>query len=59
LLSLVVLNESILPGNVGWRLSFGLGVVLGKKRPECNRKKNRQEEKTGGNKSRKEAGDID
>ena len=29
LLSLVVLNESLLPGNVGWRLSFGLGVVLG------------------------------
>jgi MFS family permease len=24
-----VLNESLLPGNVGWRLSFGLGVVLG------------------------------
>jgi MFS family permease len=29
LLSLVVLNESILPGNVGWRVAFGLGVVLG------------------------------
>ena len=29
LLSLVVLNESIFPGDVGWRVSFGLGVVLG------------------------------
>jgi MFS family permease len=29
LLSLVVLNENLLPGNVGWRMSFGLGVVLG------------------------------
>ena len=29
LLSLVVLNESILPGDVGWRVAFGLGVVLG------------------------------
>jgi MFS family permease len=29
LLSLLVLNENILPGNVGWRASFGLGVVLG------------------------------
>ncbi|HKC27103.1 MAG TPA: MFS transporter [Jatrophihabitans sp.] len=29
LLSLLVLNESLLPANVGWRLSFGLGVVLG------------------------------
>ena len=29
LLSLVVLNENILPGNVGWRASFALGVVLG------------------------------
>jgi MFS family permease len=29
LLSIVVLNESILPGNVGWRVSFGLGVLLG------------------------------
>jgi MFS family permease len=29
LLSIVVLNEKLLPGNVGWRVSFGLGVVLG------------------------------
>ncbi|WP_445148738.1 MFS transporter [Baekduia sp. Peel2402] len=29
LLSIVALNESLFPGNVGWRLSFGLGVVLG------------------------------
>lgn len=29
LLSIVMLNESIFPGNVGWRLSFGLGVILG------------------------------
>ncbi|MCW2951874.1 MAG: transporter [Conexibacter sp.] len=29
LLSIVALNESIFPGNVGWRISFGLGVVLG------------------------------
>jgi MFS family permease len=29
LLSLVVLNESLLPGDVGWRVSFALGVVLG------------------------------
>ncbi|MDT4918429.1 MAG: hypothetical protein QOH89_3129 [Pseudonocardiales bacterium] len=29
MLSLVVLNESIFPGDVGWRVSFGLGVVLG------------------------------
>jgi MFS family permease len=29
LLSLLVLNESLLPANVGWRLSFALGVVLG------------------------------
>jgi MFS family permease len=29
LLSIVALNESIFPGNVGWRVSFGLGVVLG------------------------------
>jgi MFS family permease len=29
LLSLVVLNENLLPGNIGWRISFGLGVVLG------------------------------
>jgi MFS family permease len=29
LLSIVVLNENLLPGNVGWRVSFGLGVVLG------------------------------
>jgi MFS family permease len=29
LLSIVALNESLFPGNVGWRLSFALGVVLG------------------------------
>jgi MFS family permease len=29
LLSIVALNESIFPGNVGWRVSFGLGVLLG------------------------------
>ena len=29
LLTLVVLNESFLPANIGWRVSFGLGVVLG------------------------------
>lgn len=29
LLSLVALNERILPGDVGWRVCFGLGVVLG------------------------------
>jgi MFS family permease len=29
LLSLVFLNEKLFPGNVGWRISFGLGVVLG------------------------------
>jgi len=29
LLSIVALNESIFPGNVGWRLCFALGVVLG------------------------------
>jgi MFS family permease len=29
LLSIVALNEDIFPGNVGWRLCFGLGVVLG------------------------------
>jgi MFS family permease len=29
LLSIVALNESIFPGDVGWRVSFGLGVVLG------------------------------
>src|SRR4051794_9076632 len=29
LLSIVALNESLFAGNVGWRLSFGLGVVLG------------------------------
>jgi len=29
LLSIVALNESILPGNVGWRVCFALGVVFG------------------------------
>jgi MFS family permease len=29
LLAVVVLNENIFPANVGWRLAFGLGVVLG------------------------------
>jgi MFS family permease len=29
LLSIVMLNESIFPGNVGWRIAFGLGVLLG------------------------------
>lgn len=29
LLAVVVLNENIFPGDVGWRLAFGLGVVLG------------------------------
>jgi MFS family permease len=29
LLSIIALDESIFPGNVGWRVSFGLGVVLG------------------------------
>jgi MFS family permease len=29
LLSIVALNESIFPGDVGWRVSFGLGVLLG------------------------------
>src|SRR4051795_8618715 len=29
LVSIVVLNENFLPGNIGWRLAFGLGVVLG------------------------------
>ena len=29
LLSVVALNESIFAANVGWRLTFGLGVVLG------------------------------
>ncbi|MEU5096142.1 MFS transporter [Streptomyces sp. NPDC020996] len=28
LLSILVLNESILPANVGWRLTFALGAVL-------------------------------
>jgi MFS family permease len=27
--SLVVLNANFLPGNVGWRVAFGFGVVLG------------------------------
>src|SRR6202000_676208 len=26
---IVALNESILPGNLGWRVCFALGVVLG------------------------------
>jgi MFS family permease len=29
LLSIVVLNENLLPADIGWRLAFGLGVVLG------------------------------
>jgi MFS family permease len=29
LLSIVALNESLFAGNLGWRLSFALGVVLG------------------------------
>src|SRR3954469_25943949 len=29
LVSIVVLNENFLPGNVGWRVAFGLGVVFG------------------------------
>src|SRR3954470_14844052 len=29
LVSIVVLNENLLPGNIGWRLAFGLGVVFG------------------------------
>ena len=29
LLSVVFLNEKIFPGNIGWRLSFALGAVLG------------------------------
>jgi MFS family permease len=29
LLSILALDESVFPGNVGWRVSFGLGVVLG------------------------------
>ena len=29
LLSIPALNENLLPGNVGWRVTFGLGVVLG------------------------------
>jgi MFS family permease len=29
LVSIVVLNESVLPGDVGWRVAFGLGVVFG------------------------------
>src|SRR3954469_19553425 len=29
LVSIVVLNENFLPGNIGWRLAFGLGVVFG------------------------------
>ncbi|MFJ9213825.1 MFS transporter [Streptomyces sp. NPDC102264] len=29
LLSIVMLNTELLPENVGWRLAFGLGVVLG------------------------------
>jgi MFS family permease len=29
LLSLVLLNEALFSANVGWRLSFGLGVLLG------------------------------
>jgi MFS family permease len=29
LLSIPALNESIFPANVGWRLTFGLGVLLG------------------------------
>ncbi|HEY2297448.1 MAG TPA: MFS transporter [Jatrophihabitans sp.] len=29
LLAVVVLNENIFPADVGWRIAFGLGVVLG------------------------------
>jgi MFS family permease len=29
LLSIPALNENIFPANIGWRLTFGLGVVLG------------------------------
>jgi len=29
LLSIVALNPSVLPGDIGWRVCFGLGVVLG------------------------------
>ena len=29
LLSVLMLNENIFPGNVGWRLSFAFGVLLG------------------------------
>jgi MFS family permease len=29
LISIVVLNEGFLPGDVGWRVAFGLGVLLG------------------------------
>jgi MFS family permease len=29
LLAIVVLNENIFPADVGWRIAFGLGVVLG------------------------------
>jgi MFS family permease len=29
LLSIVMLNESIFPTDIGWRLAFGLGVLLG------------------------------
>jgi MFS family permease len=29
LLAVLVLNENFLPANVGWRVAFGLGVVLG------------------------------
>jgi len=29
LVSIVVLNENFLPGDVGWRVAFGLGVVFG------------------------------
>jgi MFS family permease len=29
LLSVVMLNESLFAGNVGWRVAFGLGVLLG------------------------------
>lgn len=28
-LSLVLLNESLLPANVGWRIAFGIGAILG------------------------------
>lgn len=29
MLSIIVLNENFLPADVGWRVAFGLGVVLG------------------------------